>query len=74
MILFDDEVARRFLVVFGFWLFLALTYVLEKYVCYKICSSEHALSNKKKLSQLSTCQYRLIESDILPKTFATFII
>jgi hypothetical protein len=43
------NVARAFLEVFGFWLFLLLKFVLEKNVWYKICSSDIALSNKKKL-------------------------
>jgi hypothetical protein len=49
--LLDGEVARTFLEVFAFWIFL-LRFVLEKYVWYKNCSSDIALSNKKPLIDL----------------------
>jgi hypothetical protein len=44
------KVARTFLEVSGFRLFFLLKYVLEKYGWYKICSSDVALCNKKKLA------------------------
>ena len=50
MILRDTEVARTFLEVFGFCLFLLLRFILEKYVWYKICSSDFALYNKKNIA------------------------
>jgi hypothetical protein len=71
MILYDGEVARTFLEVFDFWLFLLLSFVLEKYVWYKSCSSDFALSNKKKFDWFREWQYGLTESDICPKTFAS---
>jgi len=49
MMLVDGKVARTFLEVFGFWIFLLLRFVLEKYFWYKICSSDFVLSNKKNL-------------------------
>jgi hypothetical protein len=52
MMLFPDQVARPFLEVFGVGLFFLLIFVLEKYGWYKICSSDVALSNKKKFDSL----------------------
>jgi hypothetical protein len=74
MILRDGEVARTFLEVFGFWLFLLLRFVLDKYVWYKVCTSDIALSNKKKFNWFRSWQYGLIESDICAKTFAPHVI
>jgi hypothetical protein len=69
----DGEVARTFLEVFGFWLFLLLRFVLGKYVWYKICSSDFALSNKKKFHWFRGRQCGLTESDIFAKTFASHV-
>ncbi len=71
--LHNDEVARIFQGVFGFWLFLLLRFVLEKYVWYKICSLDLALSNKKKFDGFRCRQYGIAKLDIIPKTFATYI-
>jgi hypothetical protein len=59
MMLLDGEVARAFLETFGFWLFLVSRFVLKKYVWYKICSSDIALSNKK--------QFKLIRHSVAEK-------
>jgi hypothetical protein len=48
MMLLGDEVANTFLEMSSFGLFLLFRDVLEKYVWYKSCSSDFALSNKKK--------------------------
>ena len=71
MMWLDSEVARTFLEVFVFLLFLLLRIVLEKYVWYKICSSDIALSNKQKFVWFRSRQYGLINFDIFPKTFAS---
>jgi hypothetical protein len=68
----DDEVAKTFLEAFGFWLFL-LTFVLEKYAWYKICSLDIALSNDKKFDWFKSWQYGLTEFDIFVKTFASYV-
>jgi len=62
-----------FLEVFRFWLFLLLNFILEKYIWYKSFSSDFALSNKKNFDWFRERQYGLIESGILPKTFASHI-
>jgi hypothetical protein len=49
MMVFEGEVARTFLEGFNMCLFFLLTFVQEKYVQYKLCSSDIPLSNKKKL-------------------------
>ncbi len=67
--LHNGEVARIFLGVFGFWLFLLLRSVLKKYVWYKICSSDFALSNKKKFDWFICWQDGLIEFDFFSKDF-----
>jgi hypothetical protein len=64
-----DKIARTFLEAFGFSLFFLLSFVLEKYVWYKICSSDFALSNKKKFDLFIEWQYGLTESDIYSKDF-----
>ena len=74
MLLLDSEVVRIFLEMFGFWFFLLLRFILEKYVSYKTCSSDFALSNKKKFGWFQSRQNRLRELDIFPKTFASYII
>jgi hypothetical protein len=47
-------ILEAFLEVFRFWLFLLLTFILEKYVWYKSCSSDFALFNKKTLTGLES--------------------
>ena len=74
MMLVDGKVARNFLEVFGFWLFLLLRFVLEKCVWYKICSSDFALSNKKKLDWFRSRRDGLRQFDICAKTFAPQVI
>jgi hypothetical protein len=74
MLLLDSEVARTFLEVFGFLLFLFLRFILEKYVWYKTCSSDFALSNNKKFDWFRSRQDGVTELDIYPKTFASVYI
>ena len=74
MMLLDSEVAKSFLEVFAFLLFLLLRIVLEKYVWYKSCSSNFALSNKKKFDRFRSKQDGLRQFDICPKTFAPHVI
>ena len=69
----DGEVARVFLGAFSFWLFLLFRFVLKKYVWYKICSSDIALSNKKRLSWIRSRQHGLIVFDIFSITFASYV-
>jgi hypothetical protein len=73
MMVLKGEVARTFLEVFNICLFFILPFVLEKYVKYKLCSSDIPLSNKKKFDWFTSRQYGLIEFDIFPKTFASLV-
>jgi hypothetical protein len=67
------EVARTFLEVFNVCLFFLITFVLDKYVRYKLCSSDIPLSNKKKFDWFTSRQYGLIGFGIFPKTFASLV-
>ena len=68
------NVARTFLEMFYFWLFLLFKFVLEKYVWYTICSSDIGLYNKKKFGWFTSWQYSLTEFDIIAKILASHVI
>ena len=73
MMLYDGKLARTFLGVFGFSLFLLLTFVLEKYVRYKSCSSGFVLSSKTKFYWFRGQQCGLIDTNIFAKTCASHV-
>jgi hypothetical protein len=72
MMLYDGKLARTVLGVFGFSLFLLLTFVLEKYVRYKSCSSGFALYSKK-IYWFRGQQCGLTDTNIFAKTCASHV-